>query len=536
MDLEQKLAFRNAKGFPYSKEILTTEALRFVAELVASQSSYHSWLLDERRERQKRNDADITTLCFPEPGLDDDYFPREDSSWKVAKHPDDLKKRTVEITGPVERKMIINALNSGANCFMADFEDSLCPTWENVIQGQKNLVDAVRGTIEYNDPKTGKKYALKDKTATLLVRPRGLHLPESHVLFKGNPIPGAFFDFGVYFFHNAQKLIDKGSGPYFYLPKIESHQEAKLWNRIFAKAEDMLGISHGTIRATVLIETLPAVFQMEEILHELKDYASGLNCGRWDYMFSYAKTLHNHPDKVLPDRDKVGMDQHFLASYAKLLIQTCHRRGAYAIGGMAAQIPIRDNSAANEKAMEKVHADKEREVKLGHDGTWVAHPGLVSIAQEEFEKGMVGYNQFDKTYEGTTIAQEDLLQTPTGSITDAQLIRNIKVGIQYLEAWLKGNGCVPLYNLMEDAATAEISRTQIWQWLHHGNVCQAEYKLAEKEALAEIKTEIGEQRCSTHQFRDAVRLFRETAASEELVDFLTLPAYDLLFLHEMTGG
>lgn len=536
MGLEEKLTFRNAKVFPYSKEVLTSEALRFVAELVNSYQGFREWLLDARQERQERNNADIRTLCFPERWLDDDYSARDDPSWKVAGHPDDLKKRVVEITGPVERKMIINALNSGADCFMADFEDSFSPTWQNIISGQKNLIDAVKGTIEYQDLKTGKQYTLKEKTATLLVRPRGLHLPENHVLFDGKPVPAAFFDFGLYFFHNAQKLIDKGSGPYFYLPKMESCLEAKLWKALFAQAEDTLKISHGTIRATVLIETLPAVFQMEEILHELKEYASGLNCGRWDYLFSYAKTLQNHPDKILPDRDQVGMDQNFLESYAKLLIQICHKRGAYAMGGMAAQIPVKDQ-VENEKALKKVRADKEREVTLGHDGTWVAHPGLVPIAREIFEKGMNGRsNQFEKTYEGTTITREDLLETPYGNITDEGVFKNIKVGIQYLEAWIRGSGCVPLYNLMEDAATAEISRTQIWQWLRHGKLTPRLYAIAEGVAIEEIKREIGEERYNLGKFADAVELFRETATSEKLVDFLTLPAYEHLCLKELMEG
>jgi len=534
MGLEEKLTFRNAKIPKDSKgvfsKVFTPEALRFVAELAAPILGYHGWLLDERKERQKRNDADIRTLDFPEPWLDDEYSCRDDPSWKVAAHPPGLQQRHVEITGPVERKMIINGLNSGADCFMADFEDSLSPTWQNVVHGQKNLIDAVNGTIEYQDPKTGKKYALKDKTATLLVRPRGLHLPENHVLFKGRPIPAAFFDFGLYFFHNARKLVDKGSGPYFYLPKMESCLEAKLWNGMFAKAEDMLGISHGTIRATVLIETLPAVFQMEEILHELREYASGLNCGRWDYLFSYAKTLQNYPNRVLPDRSQVTMEQPNLQAYATLLIQTCHRRGAYAMGGMAAQIPVKDQ-VENEKAMEKVRADKEREVHLGHDGTWVAHPGLVPIAREIFERGMNGRsNQFEKTYEGTTITRENLLQVPTGTITEQGIYENVEVGIRYLAAWLSGNGCVAINGKMEDAATAEISRTQLWQWNHHD--ARTADGRSVREVYRGIIKDIEHQLPQDTTHRKATRLFLSMVENPQLGDFLTIPAYEQLFREE----
>ena len=391
------------------------------------------------------------------------------SEWKVAPIPKDLMDRRVEITGPVDRKMIINALNSGANVYMADFEDSNTPTWSNNIEGQHNLRDAIRGTIRYESPE-GKKYELGPKLATLLVRPRGWHLNEKHFLAEGKPISGSLFDFGLFFFHNAAALLQKGTGPYFYLPKMESHLEARLWNDVFCFAQDELGIPRGSIRATVLIETILAAFEMDEILYELRDHSSGLNCGRWDYIFSYIKKFQAHPEFVLPDRSQVTMETHFLSSYVELLVQICHRRGIHAMGGMAAQIPIRNDAAANEQALEKVRRDKLREVQAGHDGTWVAHPGLVPVAKEIFDKYMPEPNQITsyKKPANRTVQPTDLIEVPKGDITEAGLRWNIDVGLQYLHSWLGGLGCVPIYNLMEDAATAEISRAQVWQWVKYG--------------------------------------------------------------------
>ena len=436
--------------------------------------------------------------------------------------------------------------------FMGDFEDSLSPTWENVIRGQYNLLDAVRGTIEYNDPKTKKKYELHDQTAKLLVRPRGWHLDEKHVLFENQPIPGALFDFGLFFYHNARKQLEKGSTPAFYLPKMESHLEARLWNDVFQKAQHLLGIREGSIRATVLIETLPAAFEMEEILYELKDHISGLNCGRWDYIFSYIKKLNQHQDKILPDRDQVTMTQPFLQSYVNLLIQTCHKRGAYAMGGMAAQIPLKDPQA-NEKAMEKVRADKEREVVAGHDGTWVAHPGLVPLAREIFEKGMQerGYkdNQLEYKREDVHVTEADLLQVPQGPRTYESFKENIKVGIMYAEAWMNGTGCVPLKGKMEDAATAEISRAQVWQDLYHNTTLDDGTKITKKlyfeKALPEVRSEIGPElyfnenpkKNGKTNYPGAETLFSSLVEKNYFEDFLTSSAYEQVLRQEdLKGG
>src|SRR3989441_6511819 len=389
-----------------------------------------------------------------------------DSEWRVAPAPKDLQDRRVEITGPTDRKMLINALNSGARVFMADFEDANAPTWSNLVEGQVNLIDAIERRIGFTSPE-GKEYRLNDRVATLVVRPRGWHLDERHVEVGGTPVSGSLLDFGLYFFHNAERLLTKGSGPYFYLPKLESHLEARLWNDVFNFAQDELGLPRGTIRATVLIETILAAFEMDEILYELKDHSAGLNCGRWDYIFSFIKKFRNRPDFVLPNRAQVTMDRPFLNSYVQLLIKTCHRRGIHAMGGMAAQIPIKNDPAANEKALDKVRQDKLREVKAGHDGTWVAHPGLVPIAKAIFDEYMKTPNQIHVKREEVSVSAKDLLAVPTGEITEAGLRLNINVGLQYLEAWLRGNGCVPIYNLMEDAATAEISRAQVWQWVRH---------------------------------------------------------------------
>src|ERR1019366_3694659 len=439
----------NAPVSPAYAEILTPEAQRFVAGLAAQFDARRKDLLARRQVRQTEIDAGH----FP------DFLAETTgirlSEWTVAPIPRDLTDRRVEITGPVDRKMVINALNSGANVFMADFEDSNAPTWNNNVDGQINLRDAIHRTIEFTSPE-GKRYKLNDKIATLLVRPRGWHLNEKHVLLGGKPISGSLFDFGLFFFHNAKQQIANGSGPYFYLPKLESHVEARLWNDVFNFAQDALGVPRGTIRGTVLIETILASFEMDEILYELRDHSAGLNCGRWDYIFSFIKKFRNHKEFVLPNRAEVTMTRHFLKSYVDLLIQTCHRRNIHAMGGMAAQVPIKNDPAANAQALDKVRQDKLREVLAGHDGTWVAHPALVPIAKEIFDAHMKGPNQISKAPENVRVTAKDLLTVPDGEITEAGLRWNIDVGIQYLAAWLNSVGCVPIYNLMEDAATAEI--------------------------------------------------------------------------------
>jgi len=431
--------------------------------------------------------------------------------------------------------MIVNALNSGAKVFMADFEDANSPTWSNLIDGQINLKDHWAGTIDFADPTTGKDYKLVKKPAVLLVRPRGWHLPEQHLVIDGQPASGSLFDFGLYFYLNAKTAITKGSGSYFYLPKMESHLEARLWNEVFTFAEEKLGIPVGTIKATVLIETLPAAFEMDEIIYELREHMAGLNCGRWDYIFSFIKTLRNNRDYLLPDRGQVVMGKAFLKAYSELLIKTCHRRGAFAMGGMAAQIPDRKNPAVNEAAFAKVRADKEREAKAGHDGTWVAHPDLVPVAQEVFDKLMPTPNQLGKLREDVHDGQKDLLEVHQGTRTEAGLRENIRVGVQYIEAWLRGRGAVPLYNLMEDAATAEISRSQIWQQLHFGatldNGQKVTKELFEKclaEEMERVKGEVGEKAFSGGRFKEAIELFRNLSTAPTLSSFLTLPAYQLI--------
>jgi malate synthase len=448
----------------------------------------------------------------------------------VAPLPKDLVDRRVEITGPPDRKMVINALNSGASCFMADFEDSCTPTWANLIEGQINLRDAVAGTIGFSDPASGKQYKLNDKTAVLLVRPRGWHLPEKHVLVDGRPMSGSLFDFGLYVFHNAKALLAKGSGPYFYLPKLESHLEARLWNAVFVHAQEALGLPLGTIKATVLIETILAAFEMDEILYELKEHSAGLNCGRWDYIFSFIKKFRAQPWAVMPDRALVTMTAHFLRSYSLLLIKTCHRRKVHAMGGMAAQIPIKDDPVANGIAIDKVIADKEREAGDGHDGTWVAHPGLVPVAKAVFDKLMREPNQIPRQRQDVNVSAADLLQVPSGPITEKGLRTNIDIGLGYIEAWLRGTGCVPLHNLMEDAATAEISRAQVWQWLKHAA------KLDDGRTVdrALVERIIGDERdkaaakARSHRFDDAARLFQQQVTAGDFVEFLTLPAYELV--------
>jgi malate synthase len=493
-------------------DILTPAALRFLTVLARSFEARRQELLAQRTERQRRLSGGELPDFLP------DTRAVRQGDWTVAPTPPDLLDRRVEITGPVDRKMVINALNSGARVYMADFEDSNAPTWRNNLEGQLNLRDAVRGSIAFTSPE-GKHYTLAPRIATLMVRPRGWHLDEKHVTLDGSPISAALFDFGLFFFHNAAALIAKGTGPYFYLPKLESHLEARLWNDVFTLAQHELGIPQGTIRATVLIETILAAFEMDEILYELRDHSAGLNCGRWDYIFSFIKKFRHRPDFVLPDRARVTMDRHFLKSYVDLLIQTCHRRGAHAMGGMAAQIPIKHDPAANEAALDKVRQDKLREVRAGHDGTWVAHPGLVPIAMEAFA-AMPGPNQLGVRREAVRVTARDLLTVPEGEITEAGLRTNVDVGIQYLESWLRGLGCVPIYNLMEDAATAEISRTQVWQWLRHGKVTAA---LVEQ-TIAEQLNRLG----GGGRFPLAAELFQRMTTQPDCPEFLTKVAYDYL--------
>lgn len=505
---------------PGYAEILTPEAQAFVAELVRTVRDGRKACLEARKVTQARFDrGERPDFLLETTGI-------RDGDWKVAPIPADLEDRRVEITGPVDRKMIINALNSGANVFMADFEDSTAPSWSNVIEGQLNLRDAVRRTIRYVDPAKNKTYALNDQTATLFVRPRGWHLLERHFLVDGEPAPGGVFDFGLYFFHNAKELLARGTGPYFYLPKLEHHAEAALWNQVFVKAQALLGLPNGTIRATVLIETLPAAFQMHEILWALKDHSAGLNCGRWDYIFSLIKTLRGHADAVLPDRGQVTMTQPLMKAYSELLIQTCHRRGIHAMGGMAAQIPIKDDPAKNEAALAKVRADKLREVTAGHDGTWVAHPGLVPIAKAIFDQHLKTKNQISNLRPDLHVTREDLLRPPTGTRTEAGLRMNLEVGVRYLEAWLGGTGCVPLHDLMEDAATAEISRTQVWQWLRHR--AHLEDGRVVDRALVERLLEEETRALSGGKFKEARALFLKLCTQDTLEPFLTLPAYEAL--------
>lgn len=515
-----------ADSLPEFGEILTPEALAFVAKLESAFGQRRRDLLQMREQRQAKIDA----------GQMPDFLPEtreiRQSEWTVAPIPADLQDRRVEITGPVDRKMVINALNSGASVYMADFEDSHAPTWQATIEGQINLRDAIEGTITFTNP-DGKFYQLNDKTATLMVRPRGWHLVEKHALMDGRPISASLFDFGLFFFHNTQKLIDKGTGPYFYLPKLESHLEARLWNDVFNLAQDELNIPRGTIRATVLIENILAAFEMDEILWELRDHSAGLNCGRWDYIFSAIRKFRNHPDFTFPNRAQVTMTTPMMRAYSLLTIKTCHRRGIQAMGGMAAQIPIKSDPEANEKALEKVRADKEREARDGHDGTWVAHPGLVAIAKAEFDQYMPTPNQIHKKRDDVQAAAADLLAVPQGTITEEGLRTNIDVGILYMAAWLDGNGCVPIYNLMEDAATAEISRSQLWQWVHNGAklddgriVTPELYRALVPEVLAHIKEMVGGEQYQNGKYELAADLISQLVTEQEFTDFLTLPAYE----------
>jgi malate synthase len=512
---------------PEQARIVSGAAMAFVADLQRRFGARRVELLAARAQRQARLDR----------GERPDFLPEtaeiRAGDWTVAPLPADLLDRRVEITGPVDRKMIINALNSGASVFMADFEDSNAPTWANLLEGQVNLADAIAGTISYTAPGTGKQYALGESLATLMVRPRGWHLPEKHLLVDGEPISASLFDFGLFFFHNARALLENGTGPYFYLPKMQSHLEARLWNDVFVAAQEALGLPVGTIKATVLIEHVLAAFEMDEILHELKDHSAGLNCGRWDYIFSFIKTFREDPGFVLPDRGEVGMTQHFLHSYSQLLIKTCHRRRVHAMGGMAAQIPIKNDEARNRAAINKVEADKQREVGDGHDGTWVAHPGLVPIAKRIFDAGMPQPNQLDNLRDDVAVGAADLLAIPTGPITEAGLRQNVNVGVLYLAAWMDGTGCVPLYDLMEDAATAEISRTQVWQWIRHGarlddgrTVDADLFRAIAQEELASIREQVGAEAFDAGRYADAAALFDRLITAPELADFLTLPAYD----------
>ncbi len=509
-------------------QILSAPAMEFVAALVREHSPRRQALLQRRLEVQKQFDAGIRPDFLPETAH------VRQGDWTVAPLPDDLLDRRVEITGPVDRKMVINALNSGARVFMADLEDSNAPSWRNCVDGQINLRDAVAGTSEYQHPTRDKLYKLNPQTATLMVRPRGWHLDETHVLIDGQPAPASLVDFGLFFFHNARPLLAKGSGPYFYLPKLENHLEARLWNDVFVQAQRMLDIPKGTIKATVLIETITASFEMDEILYELRDHSAGLNCGRWDYIFSFIKKLRDDPKAVMPDRGQVGMTQPFMEAYTSLVIKTCHKRRVHAMGGMAAQIPIKNDPEANNAAFAKVRADKEREATAGHDGTWVAHPGLVSLAIEIFDTHMPGDNQIERQRDDVHVTAEDLLAVPAGTRSIDGLRHNIRVGVQYIEAWLRGNGCVPLSNLMEDAATAEISRSQVWQWLRHGALLDGQPLTTElmrqtlQEEMQGLRDTLGEERFEKGRFKQAADLFDALCTEANFTEFLTLPAYKLL--------
>ncbi len=512
---------------PRYDEILTPAALAFVASLQRAFNGRRKELLAARAVRQKRFDAGELPDFLPETRT------IREGAWKVAPIPADLQDRRVEITGPVDRKMVINALNSGAKVFMTDFEDANSPTWDNNLEGQINLKDLWARKIDFTDPTSGKAYKLSAKPATLIVRPRGWHLNENHLLIDGEVCSGSLFDFGLYFFHNAKTQIAAGTGPYFYLPKLESHLEARLWNDVFVAAQTALGLPMGTIKATVLIETLPAAFEMDEILYELREHMAGLNCGRWDYIFSFIKKLAANKDYALPDRAQVVMGKAFLRAYSLLLIQTCHKRGAFAMGGMAAQIPVKGDEAKNTAAFAKVRADKEREAGDGHDGTWVAHPDLVPVAMEVFNRLMPQANQLDKARADVNITAKDLLEVHVGTRTEEGFRENIRVGVQYLEAWLRGRGAVPIYNMMEDAATAEISRAQIWQQVKYGldfeggrRADAALFDTCLGEEMERVKGEIGADIYAKGRFPEAIALFRTLSLAPKFEDFLTVPAYE----------
>jgi malate synthase len=511
-------------------EILSEDAVAFIADLHRRFDGRRKELLAARADLQKRLDAG-ETLDFPPETAE-----IRAGDWRIAPVPEELQDRRVEITGPVDRKMVINALNSGAKVFMACFEDATAPRWDNLIEGQVNMRDAIARTITFDDPSSGRSYALGEKPAVLLVRPRGWHLPEKHLLVDGEPVSGSLFDFGLFFFHNARRRVEQGGGIYLYLAKLEHYLEARLWEDVFTHAETTLGVPRGTVRVTVLIETLPATFHAEEILYELRDHMAGLNCGRWDYIFSYIKKHRNDPAKVLPDRADVTMTVPFMRAYTQHIIKVCHRRGAHAIGGMAAQIPIRNDPEANEAAFAKVRADKEREAGDGHDGTWVAHPGLVPVAMEIFDAAMPGPNQVARLREDVKAGAAELLEPCPGPKTMAGLKMNVNVGIGYIAAWLGGLGCVPLHNLMEDAATAEISRSQLWQWRRHrvrldsGEVVDAALIRQEiANELQSIRQQVGDAAYRAGHWETAGALLEELALADELGEFLTLPAYDRAF-------
>ncbi|SEC24420.1 malate synthase [Rhizobiales bacterium GAS191] len=514
---------------PRFEEILTQEALSFLARLHLAFDERRRGLLAARAARQARFDA----------GEIPDFLPEtkhiREGSWKVAPIPAELADRRVEITGPVDRKMIVNALNSGAKVFMGDFEDATSPTWHNIIEGQLNVRDRFLGKIDFTDESTGKAYRLSDRPAVLLVRPRGWHLPESHITVGGEEMSGALVDFGLYVFHNTKTSMAKGTAPYFYLPKIESHLEARLWDEVFSHAEAELGVKRGTFKATILIETLPAAFELDEILYEMRDHIVGLNCGRWDYIFSFIKRVGKQKRFLTPDRGAMTMGAAFLRAYSLLVIKTCHQRGAFAMGGMAAQIPVKNDTAANEAAFAKVRADKEREATDGHDGTWVAHPDLVPVANAVFDRLMPQQNQLDKLRADVSVTRDMLLEVHQGARSEAGLRENIRVGVQYIEAWLRGRGAVPLYNLMEDAATAEISRAQIWQWLYHKadladgrEVTPELFRSVMADEMAKLRSALGASVYDKGRFPEAQALFAEMSLAPKFEEFLTLPAYRLL--------
>lgn len=511
--------------------IVSDEAMSFLVTMERFTRSRRQELLLTREQRQREFDKGN----FPD-FLDETKAIRE-GTWRVNNTPSDLTDRRVEITGPVDRKMIINALNSKAKVFMADFEDSNSPTWSNCIEGQVNLYDAVRRQISYTDSKSDKHYRLNEDTAVLIVRPRGWHLDEAHVLIDEQPMSASLFDALLYLFHNAKKLLDEGTGPYFYLPKLESHQEARLWNDVFLKAQELLKLPRGTIKVTVLIETITAAFEMDEIIYELRDHIVGLNCGRWDYIFSFIKKFRNHKEFLLPDRQQVTMTCHFLKSYVTLLIETCHKRGIHAMGGMAAQIPIKEDEQANTQAMDRVSADKQREALAGHDGTWVAHPGLIPVALEAFDKLMPQANQLEKESNNPHITSNDLLSVPIGDITEMGVRNNISVALLYLESWLAGNGCVPIRHLMEDAATAEICRAQLWQWLKFSASLNNGQPLTNnlmhqwlKEEYEHILRNYNLEGHPQDQLMIAKELLEQMIFSDDFDDFLTNKAYPYLII------
>lgn len=526
---ETKIELRGSID-PQHQAIFPVEAQTFLSSLCAKFAGRVDELLATREERQAQIDVGVL------PDFLKDTQDIREGSWKILGIPQDLQDRRVEITGPTDRKMVINALNANVKVFMADFEDSMSPAWGKVLDGQVNLRDAVNGTISYTNPDNSKCYQLAENPAVLICRVRGLHLKEKHVQFEGQSIPGSLFDFALYFYNNYKTLLKKGSGPYFYLPKLQAYQEAKWWSDVFHFTEEYFGLETGTIKATVLIETLPAVFEMDEILFSLKEHIVGLNCGRWDYIFSYIKTLKNHPDRVLPDRQVVTMEKPFLNAYSRLLVYTCHKRGAFAMGGMAAFIPAKDPQV-NQQVLDKIHHDKLLEANNGHDGTWVAHPGLADTAKAVFDQ-VLGErsNQLDVTrLSDSPIHAHDLLEPCEGERTEQGMRHNIRVALQYIEAWISGNGCVPIYGLMEDAATAEISRASIWQWIKHGKtldngqvVTKDLFELYLEQEIEVVKYEIGVERFAAGRFTEAAQLMSRLTTSDELTNFLTVPGYDYL--------